>query len=131
MVSFVVVQLALVVRGYRADHKEFAFQMFSEASTWRADIVRVTTDGRRVPVDEGWTYRWSDLVTDRGLRYPEVEQHADGGLANQLAFLREALDWVCDNTPADHETRWLEAVVTEHHNMRAPAVVVLRSHECR
>ena len=50
----VLAQLGFVARGYVADHKEFAFQMFPESSTWSADIVRVTTDGRRVPVSEPW-----------------------------------------------------------------------------
>ena len=71
VVAVVVVQLVLVARGYWADHKEFAFQMFQESSTWRADVVRVTADGRRLPVEAGWAgYRWDELVQDHGLRYP-------------------------------------------------------------
>src|SRR5215207_4552509 len=38
-------QIGLVARGYWSDHKEFAFQMFPESSTWRADVVRVTSTG--------------------------------------------------------------------------------------
>lgn len=130
VVGVVALQLGLVLRGYRADHKEFAFQMFPESSTWQADIVRVTADGRRVPIDQPWTgYRWDDLVTDRGLRYPSVRHHADAGLDNQLAFLRSALDWVAANTPNDTETRHLEATVTYWHNTRGPQVVVYRSPE--
>jgi hypothetical protein len=113
VVAVVVVQLVLVARGYWADHKEFAFQMFPESSTWRADVVRVTADGRRLPVEAGWAgYRWDELVQDRGLRYPAVRHHADAGLDNQLAFLDAALDWVAANTPRDRETRYLEAEVT-------------------
>ena len=51
VVAVVLLQLAFMARGYWADHKEFAFQMFPESSTWRADVVRVTADGRRVPIE--------------------------------------------------------------------------------
>jgi hypothetical protein len=128
VVAVVVVQLGLIARGYWADHKEFAFQMFPESSTWRADVVRVTADGRRLPVETTWAgYRWDELVQDRGLRYPAVRHHADAGLGNQLAFLGAALDWVADNTPRDRETRYLEARVTSWHNDDAPRSEVLRS----
>jgi hypothetical protein len=128
VLAVVVLQLGLVARGYWVDHKEFAFQMFPESSTWRADVVRVTDDGRRVPVELPWSgYRWDELVRDRGLSYPSVRHHADAGLDNQLAFLDAALDWVAGNTPRDGETRYLEARVTSWHNADPPRVEVLRS----
>jgi hypothetical protein len=128
VLAVVLFQLGLVARGYWADHKEFAFQMFPESSTWRASVVRVTADGRRVPVEVPWSgYRWEDLVRTRGLSYPAVRHHADVGLDNQLAFLRAALDWVAGNTPRDRETRYLEARVTSWHNDDAPTVEVFRS----
>jgi hypothetical protein len=128
VVAVVVVQLGLVARGYWSDHKEFAFQMFPESSTWRADVVRVTADGRRIPIERPWSgYRWDELVRDRGLRYPWVRNHADAGLANQLAFLDAALDWVANNTPRDGETRYLEATVTSWHNADPARARVLRS----
>jgi len=128
VLAVVLLQLVLVARGYRADHKEFAFQMFPESSTWRASVIRVTADGRRVPVGVPWSgYRWDALVRDRGLSYPAVRHHADAGLENQLAFLRAALDWVADNTPRDRETRYLEAIVTAWHNADPARVGVLRS----
>jgi hypothetical protein len=126
--AVVVLQLALVARGYWSDHKQFAFQMFPESSTWRAEVVRVTADGRRVPVEQPWSgYRWDELVPKRGLSYPSLRHHADAGIDNQLAFLDAALDWVADNTPRDAETRYLEATVTSWHNADAPRVRVLRS----
>ena len=128
MVAVVVLQLGFVARGYWSDHKEFAFQMFPESSTWRASVVRVTADGRRVPIERPWAgYRWDELVQDRGLRYPAVRHHADAGLANQLAFLDASLDWVAANTPRDHATRYLEARVTAWHNGDPPLVEVFRS----
>jgi hypothetical protein len=128
VVAVVVLQLVLVARGYWSDHKEFAYQMFPESSTWRADVVRVTADGRRVPVEQPWSgYRWSDLVRNVGLRYPGVRHHAYAGLDNQLAFLDSALDWVATNTPRDEETRYLEARVTAWHNDDPPVEEVLRS----
>jgi hypothetical protein len=128
VVAVVGLQIGFVARGYWSDHKEFAFQMFPESSTWRAEVVRVTADGRRVPIERPWSgYRWDDLVRDRGLSSPSIRDHADAGLANQLAFLEAALDWVADNTPRDHETRYLEAKVTSWHNADAPRVEVMRS----
>jgi hypothetical protein len=129
VLAVVLLQLGFVARGYWSDHKEFAFQMFPESSTWRADVVRVTADGRRVPVELPWSgYRWDLLVRDRGLSYPAVRHHADAGLDNQLAFLDAALDWVASNTPRDGETRYLEARVTSWHNADPPQVKILRSH---
>jgi hypothetical protein len=129
VLAVVVFQLGFVVRGYSSDHKPFAFQMFPESSTWQADVVRVTADGRRVPIEEPWAgYRWNALVGDVGLQDPAVRHHADAGLDNQLAFLRSALNWVADHTPRDHETRYLEATVTSWHNADSPRVRVYRSH---
>ena len=128
VVSVVALQLGFAARGYWADHKEFAFQMFPESSTWRADVVRVTADGRRVPVERSWSgYRWDELVPNVGLSYPAIRRHAVAGVDNQLAFLRSALDWVADNTPRDRETRYLEARVTSWHNADPPRVEVFRS----
>ena len=127
--AVVLLQLGFVAAGYWTDHKPFAFQMFPESSTWRADVVRVTADGRRVPIERAWAgYRWDELVQDRGLRYPSVRHHADAGLDNQLAFLDAALDWVADNTPRDGDTQYLEARVTSWHNADPPEVGILRSH---
>jgi hypothetical protein len=129
VVLVVVLQLFLVARAYWSDHREFGFQMFPESSTWRADVVRLTGDGRRVPVDEPWAgYRWSELVDGRGLGSLGVRHHADAGLDNQLAFLQAALDWVADNTGRDDETLYLEATVVTWHNDDSPEVLVLRSH---
>lgn len=126
--SFVVLQLAFVVRAYWAPHHEFGYQMFPEASEWQADIVRVTSSGARIPIDQTWAgYEWNELVQGRGLGSPWRRHHADAGLDNQLAFLGEALDWVARNTPADTETLYLEATVTSWHNLRAPSTTVMRS----
>ncbi len=127
IVAVVAAQLILVVRAYDSDHKEFGFQMFPESSRWQAEIVRVQVDGTRTPVDDGWEYRWSDLVRGRGLTNPSIDQHADSGLRNQLGHLQGALDWVARNTPADTATRYLEATVTYTDNGRGPFVRVLTS----
>jgi hypothetical protein len=127
-VGVIVLQLAFIARAYSAPHKEFGFQMFPEASTWQADIVRVTADGDRVPVDQPWFgYQWNDLVPVRGLWSPWRRHHADAGLDNQLAFLKEALTYVADNTPRDPETLYYEATVTTWYNLRDPTTQVLRS----
>jgi hypothetical protein len=129
-VGLIVLQLGFVVRAYWAPHKEFGYQMFPEASSWQADIVRVTGDGDRIPIDEPWAgYMWNELVRGRGLSSPWRRQRADAGLDNQLEFLDEALAWVAANTPDDHETQYLEAEVTTWHNMREPTALTLRSPE--
>jgi hypothetical protein len=126
--TVIVLQLGFVVRGYTSDHREFAFQMFDESTDWRADIVRVTHDGRRVPIDDDWSgYRWNGLVNTRGLWDPQTKHHADAGIDNQLAFLDSALDYVATHTPRDTETQYLEATVTYWRNAHDPEVVVLRS----
>jgi hypothetical protein len=128
VVTIVALQLALIARAYTSDHKEFGFQMFPESSTWRAEVVRVTADGRRVPIELPWSgYSWEELVPDRGLSHPWIRHHADAGLDNQLAFLDSALDWVAANTPRDRETRYLEARVTAWHNDDPPRLELLRS----
>jgi hypothetical protein len=124
----IALQLAFAVRGYTSAHKEFAFQMFSESTDWRADIVRITNTGERVPVDDGWEgYRWADLVRARGLSDPSYRHHADAGIDNQLAFLEESLDYVATHTPRDTDTAYLEATVTYWRNAHPPREVVLRS----
>jgi hypothetical protein len=129
VVAVVVAQVGFVAHAHWSTHKEFAFRMFPESSTWRADVVRVLDDGRRVPIEQPWAgYRWDQLVRVRGLSYPSVRRHADTGLRNQLAFLGAALNWVASNTPRDHATRYLEARVTAWHNADAPYVRVMRSH---
>jgi hypothetical protein len=128
--AVVVLQLALIGRAYSSDHKVFGFQMFPEASTWQAEVVRVTRDGQRVPVSQPWAgYDWNGLVGGVGLQNPSVRHHADAGLNNQLAYLRSSLNWVADHTPRDHDTRYLEARVTSWHNDDPARVVVYRSHD--
>jgi hypothetical protein len=129
-IGVIVLQLVFVVRAYSAPHKEFGFQMFPEASSWQADIVRVTVDGERVPINEPWFgYEWNVLVRGRGLGSPWHRHHADAGLDNQIAFLDEALQWVAANTPRDTETRYYEATVTTWYNMRGPSTEFMRSPE--
>jgi len=122
-VGVLLLQAFFVVRAYWAPHNEFGFQMFPEASQWQAEVVRVTTDGRQVPIDESW----SELVRGRGLAHPGHRQHANNGLASQLAFLEDAMAWVAGNTPDDRETLYYEATVTTWRNADPPEVTVLRS----
>jgi uncharacterized protein YqjF (DUF2071 family) len=115
------VQALFLVRGIWADHPVFAWRMFPEASDWRADIVRVSPDGTRVPIDDG---AWSMSVRGRGLSNPSVRHHADAGVDNQLAFLRSALRWYADH---DGKAGVIEADVTYWRNVRGPRRVVYRS----
>ena len=121
--AVLVVQAGFIVRGIHADHKEFAYRMFAEASDWRADISLVTPDGDREPIDDE---AWSALVRGRGLDHPSGRHHADAGLPNQLAFLRSALRWYAEH---DGDDGVVEARVTSWRNQRGPEVVVYRSDE--
>lgn len=131
--GFVVVVLvghaALLVRGYWDPHKYFAYQPFNESSTWRADIVRVTSDGRRIPIEEPWPggYDWDELVRWGVLERPDAMRHAYMGVGASVDFLDQALDWVADHTPDDHETLYLEATTEAYRNTRGPEVHVLRT----
>lgn len=115
-----VAQLTMIVVAYDSDYKTFGFQMFPESSRWQAEIFRVQPDGERVPVNQDWEYRWSELVQGRGLTNPFVDHHADSGLRNQFGLFQGALDWVAENTPDDTTTVRLEAVVTYKDNGRGP-----------
>ncbi len=127
MAVVVVAQLTMIVVAYDSDHKTFGFQMFPESSRWSAEIVRVQVDGSKVPIDDDWEYRWSELVSGRGLTYPSGEHHADSGLRNQFGYFQGALDWVAENTPEDTTTVYLEAEVTFTDNGRGPYVRTFRS----
>jgi hypothetical protein len=130
VVGVLAVQVGFAVNGYREPHKFFAFQMFNEASQWRAEIVRVTWTGERVPITDDWAgYDWNQLVHTASLRSPWRLRHASYGLGATVDFLDQALDWVATNTPRDRETRYIEATVTTFENARDPDVVVLRSVE--
>lgn len=127
--SVVAAQLTMIVVAYDSDHKTFGFQMFPESSRWGAEIVRVQVDGQRVPIDDDWGYRWSDLVDSRGLTYPSSMHHADSGLRNQFGYLQGALDWVAQHTPDDATTLYIEAEVTYTDNGRGPFTRTFRSVE--
>ena len=124
-------QAVLIVRSYWDPHNFFGFQPFNESSTWRADVVRVTADGRRVPIEDPWPggYDWDELVGWGVVQEPGRLKHAYSGLDASLDFFAEALDWVADHTPDDPETLYLEAEVTGFRNTRGPQHRVLRSEE--
>ena len=130
IVTVLALQIGFAVNGYRDPHEYFAFQPFNESSTWRADIVRVTWTGERLPITGGWDgYDWNELVDTSVLTNPSHLRHAFMGVDATIGTLQEALDWVARNTPRDVETRYLEATVTSYRNTRGPTVTVLRSVE--
>lgn len=130
IIAVLTVQVGFAINGYRDPHKFFAFQPFNESSTWQADVVRVTWDGERIPVDGPWAgYEWNELVHMSALHSPSRLRHAYMGVGATVDFLDQALDWVASHTPGDTETRYLEATVTTYENTRGPTVTVLRSDE--
>jgi len=130
IVGVLALQAGLAINGHGDAHKFFAFQPFHESSIWKAEIVRVTSSGQRLSVEDGWAgYRWDELVHIGALRSPFRFRHASRGVDATLEFLDHALDWIARHTPADRETRYLEARVTYYRNTRGPETVVLRSVE--
>jgi hypothetical protein len=130
VVTVLAVQVGFAINGYRDPHMFFAFQPFNESSTWRADIVRVTSSGERLPIDGGWAgYTWNELVDMPALQGPSHTRHASMGVGATIDFLDKALDWIATHTPDDRETRYLEATVTTYQNTRGPTITVLRSVE--
>lgn len=115
--------------GYRSASPALTWQMFPEASTWQADISRITFDGRQIDVREPWGggYEWSALVDGGGLSTPFTERPASYGIVVALDRLQHALDWVAVNTPEDDETAYLVAVVTYRHNADPPQTARLTS----
>lgn len=126
--TVIVAQAAFLVRAYDDPHTHFGYQPFNESSTWKARIWRVTADGRRRDVRDGWQYDWDHLVRDR-VGQPFDLGHADSGVDSTLDFLQKALDWVADHTPEDRETLYLEAYVTYYRNTRGPVNRLFRSEE--
>lgn len=122
-------QLSLIVRSYWDPHNLFGFQPFNESSTWRADVVRVTVGGDRIPIEDDWPggYEWDELVGWGVVQRPGSMKHAYSGLDASLDFFQESLDWVADHTPDDNETLYLEATVTGFRNTRGPLHYVFRS----
>jgi len=93
IVAVLAIQVGFALNGYRDPHKFFAFQPFNESSTWRADIVRVTWDGERLPVEGGWAgYDWNELVDTAALQHPWRTRHAYMGVGATIDFLDQALD---------------------------------------
>ena len=86
--TVLLLQVGFAVNGYRDPHAFFAFQPFRESSTWRADIVRVTWDGERVPIDPA---EWNELVDLPMLSNPfgTRERHASYGIGRQLDVVVE------------------------------------------
>ena len=129
-VTVVAGQVALVIAGYHDPHRRFAFQPFNESSTWRAEIVRVLPDGRRLSIRDGWHgYRWEELVRARGLGHPWSKQHASYGVDATLDLLGQALDYVATHTPRDRETVRLEAQVVHERNRHGEVRTTLVSRD--
>lgn len=115
-------QLMAAAYAYHVPTKVFGWQMFNASSDWRAEIVRITSEGERHDVQEPWPggYAWGDLVTGRGLDHPFVRIHASAGLDSTFNVLQHALDYVATNTPSDDQTVRLETAVTYWDNGRGP-----------
>ncbi len=129
VVTFVVLSIAAIVRGYFGPPPVFAWRMFPEASVWQAEIYRIDAAGDRIDVRAPWPggYTWPALVQGKGLGNPFDEGGAVYGVDATLHLLQGSLDWVAANTPNDDETLRLEAVVTYRRNGGEPVVVVLHS----
>ena len=129
VLAVVALQLGFAVRGYWSDHKPFAFQMFPESSTWRADVVRVTADGAAHPgraavvgVPLGRARAGPRAAATRRSATTRTP-----GSTTSSRSSRPRSTGSRSNTPRDRETRYLEATVTAWHNADPPRTEVLRS----
>lgn len=124
-------QAYFIVAAYDNPHHVFGYQPFSEASSWRATIVRVLDTGERDDIRDGWEgYLWHELIpVGRGLTFPLDWHHASTGVDSSLAFFQEALDYVATHTPNDEHALYLEAHVEFRRNGHDVETVVLRSVE--
>src|SRR5690242_568908 len=94
LAAVVAVQTYCVLHAYVGPQRYFGFQMFSEASTWQVDIVRVTRDGRHLSVYEPFFgYTWGDLAPP-GLQVIDRWSVTTAGVRSSIAFLRDCLDWI-------------------------------------
>lgn len=123
-----VLSVAVVAVAQRGPSPALAWRMFPEASSWTAEVWRVTADGP-VPIDDPWPggYRWDDLVAGSGLAAPSSLHSASYGVAATLHLFQEVLAWVAANTPDDDETLRLEAVVMTRRNGGSPVATVVAS----
>ena len=126
LVCAVLLHAVLIVHGGSDPHKRFGFRPFSESDTWSAEIVRVTTEGDRLAIDDGtWAYDWNEIVGVAELSHPARTRHASGGARTTLDLLDRALDWLADNTPDDPDAKRYEATVTVVHDAGPPLRVEL------
>jgi hypothetical protein len=123
-VGALVVHATLVVRGGSDPHKLFGFRPFNESDTWSAEIVSVSRDGTRSPVDP---QTWDALVGSRKLRSIDHSRHAAAGADASVDFLDRALDWAVSQLPESSEVESFEATVTVNRNTRGPEIITLTS----
>jgi hypothetical protein len=126
LIAAVVLHASLIINGGSDPHKRFGFRPFAESDTWQAEIVRVTSSGERLAIDDGtWPYEWNDLIGAVELRSPWRIRHANGGARTTVDLLDRALDWLVENTPDDPMTVRYEARVTVVHNAGPPYEIEL------
>jgi hypothetical protein len=128
VVAAVALQLFFIVRAYWDPHRRFGYQPFGEYSVWRADVVRVTRDGRRIPAGRKFHgTRWSAHVRCCGLHSVSRLKPAKRGIGSTLAYFQLALDYVADHTPEDPDTLFYEAKVTYLRNRGDPVELIMTS----
>ena len=115
-------QLSMIHGAHGREDKRFGFWMFAESTDFEAALVRELSSGERIRAPQGtWTvqndggaettYRWGAFVREFHLGYLDQVVHAKTGIHVTLKYLREALDYVSERIPEDHETVRLHLVV--------------------
>jgi hypothetical protein len=139
--SYLVLQIALLVRAQRSPDFVFGFQMFNASSDMHIRLfrqIRRRGRARLVPVVDGtWTVNdgtggtrdvhWQDRVHDGVLANLDRTVHASYGLDAQLFRLQFALRDVVSHLPVGDDTEALVAVVETVKNGREPGRVRLRA----
>ena len=139
--SYLVAQIALLVRAQHSPDFVFGFQMFNASSDMKVSLFRqIRRKGRTrlVPVVDGsWRVaddagtvhevHWQDRVHDGVLANLDRSVHASYGLEAQLFRLQFALRDAVTHLPPDDDTEALIAVVETMKNGREPGRVRLRA----
>jgi hypothetical protein len=135
---YLALQVVLIGTGGRRPDHAFAFQMFSESTTAKLELLREVEapSGHgtiMVPAPHGeWTaldadgarhrFEWRDRVKSPTLSSFDATFEASYGQETILARMQAALDDVTAHLEGDAETRRLVARVTLRRNGREPVV---------
>ena len=127
--SFLLLQLGLILRCYAAEAKFFGWQMFSNATVYRTQLIGVGPDGQEAPLPPE---RWKPWITHRARRFVEPTDGpkiASRGHVFLLRVLARVPPFLCSKLGPRGYRRIV--VVVEHRDaMEATAMVDTLTASC-